>query len=120
METLLDEATAELGKLEFSPMLATIEISFRIVKAVPLHTTLRVDCEVHVSFHCTDAQIHTQAQAKALPALRAACVWRCVYGGCCIVPAMTLLLPAWLLSVGGPKDLPTALHLPCRRSSCTS
>ncbi|KAK9833287.1 hypothetical protein WJX81_003342 [Elliptochloris bilobata] len=45
VETLLDEATAELGKLEFSPMLATIEISFRIVKAVPLHTTLRLDCE---------------------------------------------------------------------------
>ena len=46
VESLLDEATAELGKMEFSPMLATIEISFRIIKAVPLHTTLRLDCEV--------------------------------------------------------------------------
>ena len=56
METLLDEATAELGKLEFSPMLATIEISFRIVKAVPLHTTLRIDCEARVCFRCADVQ----------------------------------------------------------------
>jgi len=45
VESLLDEATAELGKMEFSPMLATIEIGFRIVNAVPLHTTLRMDCE---------------------------------------------------------------------------
>ena len=43
---MLDEATAELGKMEFSPMLATIEIDFKITKAVPLHSTLRIDCEV--------------------------------------------------------------------------
>lgn len=48
VESLLDEATAELGKMEFSPMLATIEISFRIVKAVPLHTTLRINCEARM------------------------------------------------------------------------
>lgn len=46
VESLLDEATAELGKMEFSPMLATIEIEFKITKAVPLHTTLRIDCQV--------------------------------------------------------------------------
>ena len=47
VESLLDEATAELGKMAFSPMLATIEIEFKITKAVPLHTTLRIDCEVN-------------------------------------------------------------------------
>lgn len=56
VESLLDEATAELGKLEFSPMLATIEISFRIIKAVPLHATLRLDCEVRMT-HMLTAQM---------------------------------------------------------------
>ena len=51
VESLLDEATAELGKMEFSPMLATIEIDFKITKAVPLHTTLRIDCEVCCRVH---------------------------------------------------------------------
>lgn len=46
VESLLDEATAELGKMEFSPMLSTIEADFKIKKSVPLHTTLRVECEV--------------------------------------------------------------------------
>lgn len=73
METLLDEATAELGKLEFSPMLATIEIGFRIVKAVPLHATLRLDCEARARFPALVPVVsRTQAHAKALPALRAA------------------------------------------------
>jgi len=59
VESLLDEATAELGKMEFSPMLATIEISFRIVKAVPLHTTLRMDCEArHLSRRGTRLRRH--------------------------------------------------------------
>ena len=46
MESLLDEATAELGKMEFSPMLSTIEADFKIRKSVPLHTTLKIECEV--------------------------------------------------------------------------
>ena len=46
MESLLDEATAELAKMEWAPVLATIEATFKIKKAVPLHTTLRIDCKV--------------------------------------------------------------------------
>ena len=46
VESLLDEATAELGKMEFSPMLSTIEADFKIRKSVPLHTTLKIECEV--------------------------------------------------------------------------
>lgn len=49
MESLLDEATAELGKMEFSPMLSTIEADFKIRKSVPLHTTLKIECEVSES-----------------------------------------------------------------------
>ncbi|KAL6780719.1 hypothetical protein ACKKBF_B12030 [Auxenochlorella protothecoides x Auxenochlorella symbiontica] len=46
VESVLDEATAELAKCEFTPVLATVEANFRIKKAVPLHTTLRVECRV--------------------------------------------------------------------------
>ena len=46
VESLLDEATAELGKMEFSPMLSTIEADFKIRKSIPLHTTLKIECEV--------------------------------------------------------------------------
>ncbi len=46
VESLLDEATAELAKMEWAPVLATIEANFKIKKAVPLHTTLRIDCKV--------------------------------------------------------------------------
>ncbi len=46
VESLLDEATAELGKMEFSPMLSTIEADFKIKKSVPLHTTLKIECKV--------------------------------------------------------------------------
>ena len=56
MESLLDEATAELGKMEFSPMLATIEIDFKITKAVPLHSTLRIDCQVSCTPRCAPAE----------------------------------------------------------------
>ena len=35
IESLLDEATAELGKMEFSPMLSTIEADFKIRKKCP-------------------------------------------------------------------------------------
>ena len=48
---MLDEATAELGKMEFSPMLSTIEADFKIRKSVPLHTTLKIECEVHALTH---------------------------------------------------------------------
>lgn len=46
IETVLDEATAELGKLEAFPFLATREISFQLKKPVPLNQTLLVTCHV--------------------------------------------------------------------------
>jgi len=48
IESLLDEATAELGKMEFSPMLSTIEADFKIRKSVPLNTTVKIECEVRI------------------------------------------------------------------------
>ena len=47
IESALDESTAELGKLEFAPLLSTIEASFKLKKAVPLHTSLRISCKVY-------------------------------------------------------------------------
>ncbi|KAK9838957.1 hypothetical protein WJX74_006741 [Apatococcus lobatus] len=49
VESLLDESTAELAKMEWAPVLATIEATFKIKKAVPLHTTVRIDCKVQRS-----------------------------------------------------------------------
>lgn len=46
IETILDEATAELGKIEAFPFLATRSISFQIRKPVPIDTTLSVKCNV--------------------------------------------------------------------------
>lgn len=46
VESLLDEATAELAKMEWAPTLATLEAAFKIKKAVPLNTSLRVQCEI--------------------------------------------------------------------------
>lgn len=46
IETVLDEATAEIGKMCFAPFLSTVEATFRIKKPVPLHTTLMVQCTV--------------------------------------------------------------------------
>ncbi len=46
IETLLDESTAELAKFEFAPLCTTVEASFKFKKAVPLHTTLQIDCKV--------------------------------------------------------------------------
>lgn len=46
IETVLDEATAELGKIEAFPFLATRSISFQIRKPVPIDTTLSVKCNV--------------------------------------------------------------------------
>lgn len=48
IEALLDESTAELAKLEFSPVLSTIEANFQLKKPLPLHTTVRIDCQVSV------------------------------------------------------------------------
>lgn len=44
VETILDEATAELAKIEFVPMLSTVEARFMIKKVVPLHQSLLVEC----------------------------------------------------------------------------
>lgn len=46
IEALLDETTAELAKLEFSPLCSTIEANFKLKKAVPLHITVRMDAKV--------------------------------------------------------------------------
>lgn len=46
VESLLDEATAELAKMEWAPTLATLEAAFKIKKSVPLNTTLRIACEI--------------------------------------------------------------------------
>lgn len=46
MESLLDEATAETAKMTWAPTLATLEAAFKIKKAVPLNTTLRIACEI--------------------------------------------------------------------------
>eukprot|EP00890_Picochlorum_soloecismus_P005425 jgi/Picsp_1/5884/NSC_03241-R1_glycosyltransferase family 77 protein len=46
IETILDEATAELGKIEAFPFLATRSISFQIRRPVPVNTTLSVKCNV--------------------------------------------------------------------------
>lgn len=46
VESLLDEATAEVAKMAWAPTLATLEANFRIKKAVPLNTTLRISCEI--------------------------------------------------------------------------
>jgi hypothetical protein len=46
IETILDEATAELAKIEMVPMVSTVEGHFKIKKPVPLHTSLKVECWV--------------------------------------------------------------------------
>ena len=57
IETLLDESTAEIGKLEVSPLLTTIEMSCKLKKAVPLHTTLRIDAKVSPNFSYLNCHI---------------------------------------------------------------
>lgn len=44
IESILDEATAELAKIEMVPMVSTVEVHFKIKKPVPLHTSLLVEC----------------------------------------------------------------------------
>jgi hypothetical protein len=44
IESALDEATAELAKIAWKPMVSTVDISFKIRKAVPTHTSLLVEC----------------------------------------------------------------------------
>ncbi len=46
IETVLDEATAELAKIEFVPFLSTRQANFKILKTIPLHTTLMVQCRI--------------------------------------------------------------------------
>ena len=46
VETILDEATAEMAKIDFTPFVSTRQISFDIVKPVPLHETLLVECRI--------------------------------------------------------------------------
>jgi acyl-coenzyme A thioesterase PaaI-like protein len=46
VESLLDEATAEAAKMAWAPTLATLDATFRIKKAVPLNTTLRIACRI--------------------------------------------------------------------------
>ena len=46
IETALDEATAELAKIDFVPFLSTREANFAIKRPVPLHTTLLVRCVI--------------------------------------------------------------------------
>lgn len=46
VETCLDEATAELAKCAWTPLVSTVEASFKIKKAVPLHRSLEVRCEI--------------------------------------------------------------------------
>lgn len=46
IETLLDESTAELAKMDFAPLIGTIEANFKLKKAVPLHTSLKIECKI--------------------------------------------------------------------------
>ncbi len=88
MESLLDEATAELGKTDFSPMLATIEIEFKISKAVPLHTTLRIDCEARAWPHIA----HAAADAPFV-------IWRAALFSCCCPDLHACLLRVAVLKL---------------------
>lgn len=45
IESALDEATAELTKIAWKPVVSTVEISFKLRKAVPPHTSLLVECK---------------------------------------------------------------------------
>ena len=101
-------------------MLAIIEISFRIVKAVPLHTTLRVNCEARVHSRCTDAHA-TQSQHMQGVASLAGCVRIGGVRGSWCLPAINLLLPASLLGSVAQKEL-APLYMPCKclRRMCAS
>ncbi|PSC67699.1 thioesterase superfamily [Micractinium conductrix] len=46
IETALDEATAELAKLCFEPVVSTRQATFNLIRPVPLHTSLLVTCTV--------------------------------------------------------------------------
>lgn len=46
IETVLDEATAELAKVEFQPFVSTREATFSIKRPVPLNESLLVECIV--------------------------------------------------------------------------
>lgn len=46
IETVLDESTAEMGKIAAFPFLATRKISFEIKKSVPMDVSLYVECSL--------------------------------------------------------------------------
>lgn len=63
VETALDEATAELAKMELYPFCSTVEANFRIRKPIPLHTSLRVKCTItkQKGIRCwVDGSVETQ------------------------------------------------------------
>lgn len=59
IETVLDETTAELVKCAVTPDVATVEFAAKIKKAVRLHETYRVDCEVT---RATSVRVWTRAE----------------------------------------------------------
>jgi len=87
IESLLDESTAELAKMEFTPLLSTIEANFKLKKAVPLHTTLRIDCKVVITppppvpivFPCLLLHMLDSAVTEALQVWAHPCspIWYC-------------------------------------------
>ena len=100
VESLLDEATAEVGKMEFSPMLATIEIEFKITKAVPLHTTLRIACEARRAWLGRPPHVHAAGDGAAAV---------CVVG---FALQLLLIKPACILlsQVGARHDVSGGMH----------
>lgn len=74
IETVLDEATAELGKLDAFPFLATRRIAFEIKKSVPCDTSLLVECimlsvkglkcNVHGKILGVDGTVYAEAEAQ--------------------------------------------------------
>merc|ERR1719350_926794 len=75
IESVLDEATAELAKIHLAPIATTAEASFKIKKPVPLHTTLRVDCHIK-EIKSNGLRIYvtgTISDGKPQPVIYAAC-----------------------------------------------
>ena len=59
IETVLDETTAELVKCAVTPDVATVEFTAKLKRAVRLHETYRVDCEVT---RATSVRVWTRAE----------------------------------------------------------
>ena len=56
---MLDETTAELVKCAVTPDVATVEFTAKLKRAVRLHETYRVDCEVT---RATSVRVWTRAE----------------------------------------------------------